>query len=519
MKKKIFMIIAVVLVTALGLSACSSQKSEKKETDIQGKRLVYGSNDYTSINPALYEHGEINSLIFSGLTAHNEKNEVVPDLAEKWEFDRKTNTYTFYLRKNVKFQDGEPFRAEDVKFTLETIMNPENQSEIASNYEDIKNIKVIDDTTIQIELTAPNIAMLDYLTIGILPKHLLEGKDIATDEWNQKPIGTGPYTIVSWDKGQSIRLVKNTNCYKTEPKIDEVIFKIVEDSSAKALQLKSGELDLAQVTPKDAVQFEGEDTYFTNLMKTADYRGIMYNFNHDFFRQNRGIVGALSYAIDRQAIVDAVLLGHGEAAYSPLQRSVYHNPDMEKFLYDPEKAQEELEKLGWKKGASGIYEKDGKPLEFTINCMEGDQVRVDMASICAQQFKQIGVNVSVKVNAETDWNSQDAFLIGWGSPFDPDDHTYKVFGTDKGSNYNAYSNAKVDELLKKARETENIKERKQLYGEFQNELAKDLPYTFLAYIDAIYVGKKQITGMSTDTVLGHHGVGIFWNIAEWDIVQ
>lgn len=103
MKKKIFMIIAVVLVTALGLSACSSQKSEKKETDIQGKRLVYGSNDYTSINPALYEHGEINSLIFSGLTAHNEKNEVVPDLAEKWEFDRKTNTYTFYLRKNVKF--------------------------------------------------------------------------------------------------------------------------------------------------------------------------------------------------------------------------------------------------------------------------------------------------------------------------------------------------------------------------------------------------------------------------------
>ena len=116
-----------------------------------------------------------------------------------------------------------------------------------------------------------------------------------------------------------------------------------------------------------------------------------------------------------------------------------------------------------------------------------------------------------------DWANQEAYLIGWGSPFDPDDHTYKVFGTDKGANYSGYSNARVDELLQKARETDVDSERLELYKEFQAELAKDLPYTFIAYVDAIYVGKSNIKGMTTDTVLGHHGVGIFWNIADWTL--
>ena len=512
MKKWMTLVFALIMSMIL-LVGCGSDK----KTASNKNTLVYGSGDYSSINPALYEHGEINSLIFSGLTAHDKDNKIVPSLAKSWDFDKATNTYTFQLRDDVKWHDGKAFSADDVKFTLETIMNPKNASEIASNYEDITNIEVVNSTTLKITLKAPNVAMLDYLTIGILPKHLLEGKDIATDKFNQFPIGTGPYKMENWDKGQSITLVRNKDFYLKEPKIQKVIFKIVEDTKARALQLKSGELDLAQVTPHDAKQFESNKDFTVYDMKTSDYRGIMYNFNNSLFKENRELPNALSYAIDRKAILDSVVLGKGKVAYSPLQVGEYNNPDMEKFEYNPEKAKQELEKAGWKLGEDGIYKKNNRKLSFTVNCKEGDQVRVDIANVCAQQFKAIGVEMKVAVQPKIDWDNQEAFLIGWGSPFDPDDHTYKVFGTGKGNNYNSYSNAKVDELLQKARETDVKADRLKYYKEFQTELTKDMPYTFIVYIDALYVAKPNIKGMTTETTLGHHGVGIFWNIADWTI--
>ena len=110
-----------------------------------------------------------------------------------------------------------------------------------------------------------------------------------------------------------------------------------------------------------------------------------------------------------------------------------------------------------------------------------------------------------------------ACLIGWGSPFDADDHTYKVFGTDKGANYSGYSNAAVDSYLKLARETSDPEQRRQYYAKFQEALAADPAYAFICYIDANYVAKSTIHGINMDTVLGHHGVGIFWNIQDWTI--
>lgn len=511
MKLKKLKIISMVMILTL-MAGCSSSPKPTDE-----KVLVYGSNDYTSINPALYEHGEINSLIFNGLTKHDKDNNVVPCLAESWEIDSSTNTYIFKLRNDVKWHDGQTFTAEDVKFTLETIMNPENDSEIASNYEDVTNIEVADENTIKITLKAPNVAMLDYLTIGILPKHVLEGKDIISDAYNQSPIGTGPFKLEKWDRGQSITLVKNEEYFETNPGLDKVVFKIVEDDKSKVMQLKSGEIDLAQVTPKDMEVFEGNDEFTTNVMTTSDYRGIMYNFNAPLFKNNRELPNCLSYGIDRDIIVDKVLLGHGEVAYSPLQSDEYNNSDIEKFEYNPTKAKEELEKNGWVLGSDGIYEKNGTKLAFEIVCGEGDQVRIDMANICAQQLKEIGADVKVAVNAKIDWENQDSYLIGWGSPFDPDDHTYKVFGTDKGANYNAYSNTKIDEILQAARETDVDEDRVKLYNQFQEEMTKDMPYTFIAYIDSIYVGKSNIKGITPETVLGHHGVGVFWNIANWTI--
>lgn len=515
MKKRILAILLCLIVGMTGaLTGCGAGGE-----NIGSNTLVYGSGDYTAINPALYEHGEINLLLFAGLTAHDQDNNVVPGLAEDWTFDESTNTYKFTLREGLTFHDGEPLTAEDVKYTIEAIMNPDNGSENASNFEDVKSITVIDDTHVNIELDAPNVAMLDYLTMGILPKHLLDGEDMTTSDFNQNPVGAGPYKLTAWEMGQSITMEKFEDYYQGTPKIDKVVFKIVEDTDARALQLESGELNFAQITPKAEENFTDNENFKVYLMTTADYRGIMYNFNNDLWKNNRELPAILSYAIDRQAIIDSVLLGHGQVAYSPLQAGAYNNQDIEKYDYDPQKAEKLLRQEGWRRGEDGIYEKNGQKLEFTINCSQGDQVRIDMANICAQNLGDIGVKVTVESPAEIDWAGQDAFLIGWGSPFDPDDHTYKVFGTNKGANYNGYSNAEVDELLTEARKLENTDERKTLYAEFQKELADDPAYTFIAYIDAIYAGTSDITGITEDTVLGHHGVGIFWNIHEWEIKE
>jgi peptide/nickel transport system substrate-binding protein len=501
-------LLAFTLVFAFG--ACS-----KKETQDTSSTLIYGSGDYTAINPALYEHGEINSLLFLGLTTRDENNKIVPGLASEWSWDETTLTYSFTLKDDLKFHDGEELTSEDVKWTFETILNEDNGSENISNYTDIKSIATPDENKIDFELKAPNAAMPDYLTMGILPKHILDGKDITQDKFNQNPVGAGPYKLTNWDPGQSIEMEKFTDFCLGEPKIQKVIFKIVEDDDARALQLKSGELDLAQVTPKDGEEFKGNDEFDTYVMDTADYRGIMYNFANPFWQENKGLPAALSYAIDRESIVKSVLLGEGQVAYSPLQKGEYNNEDMEKYEYNKAKAKEEIEKLGWTLGADNFYQKDGKQLTFAISARPSDQVRVDMAKICVQNLQEIGVNATVETPAETDWAGQFAFLIGWGSPFDPDDHTYKVFGTDQGANYSAYSNAKVDDLLIQARSKFEKTDRLPLYKEFQVELAKDPAYTFIAYIDAIYIAKKGISGITKDTTLGHHGVGIFWNVWEW----
>ena len=210
-----------------------------------------------------------------------------------------------------------------------------------------------------------------------------------------------------------------------------------------------------------------------------------------------------------------MLLGEGIPAYGPLQRNRYNNEAVEHYDYDPEKARAVLEAAGCVMGEDGFYERNGEKLAFVISVGAGDQVRLDIAQAAAQQIREIGIDCTVEIPSQVDWGGQMAYLIGWGSPFDADDHTYKVFGTDKGANYSGYSNVLVDQYLTQARRSDDDEVRAAAYDRFQEELAKDPAYAFICYVDANYVADASIHGISADTVMGHHGVGIFWNIAEW----
>lgn len=519
MKKKVLttLMCVALMLGCFFLAGCSG--GEDKDNPAAGENtLVYGSQDYTAINPALYEHGEINMLLFAGLTAHDAENQVVPGLAKDWTFDEESLTYAFHLRDGLTFHDGEPLTSADVKFTLEAILDEENQSEIISNYTDIEEINCPDALTVEIKLSQINVAFPDYMSIGILPKHLLEDQDLATASFNQNPVGAGPYKLTEWDMGQSITMERFDGYYDGMPNIEKVIFKIVPDTAARVMQLEAGEIQMAQVTAKTAESLKENENYKIYKMATADYRAIAYNFGSPLFEKYPELANILSYGIDRDTIVQSVLLGEGESAYSPLQKGLYLNEKIEKFSYDPKRCQDLLEEAGWKKGSDGYYEKDGTKLEFVISAMADDQVRVDMATMCANQLQQLGVNATAESMPSLDWANQDACIIGWGSPFDPDDHTYKVFSTGAGDNYTAYSNKEIDQILAEARHTADQTQRKNLYNQFQEEMTKQMPYTFIAYVDASYAIHKNITGITESTVLGHHGVGVFWNIAQWKIV-
>ena len=417
MKKLLSIVLTVTMLISV-LTGCGAKDVQDKSKETKEKKLVYGSAaDYTRINPALDEHAEIHKLIFSGLTKHDENSKVIPDLAEKWDFDKTTNTYTFNLKKGVKWHDGKEFTAEDVKFTIEAIQNPNNASEIFTNYEEIKNIEIVDNYTIKLILDKPCVAILDYLSVGMLPKHLLEGKDLGKDEFNLKPVGTGAYMVDKWEMGQYIQLKANKDYYGGAPKIDTVIFKILLDEKTRAMQLKSGEIDLAQLEPKDVKAFDGNKEIKLYNERTADYRGVMYNFKNELF-QDKNVVKALCYAVDREAIVKSVLDGMGKPAYGPLQMGNYNNENVEKYQYNAEKAKEILTQDGWKLGKDNILEKNGKKLAFTITCFEGDPVRVSMADVVSQNFKAIGVDAKVIIapHGSFEWGNLEAFLNRLGKP-------------------------------------------------------------------------------------------------------
>ena len=513
MKKKLSLVLATLMLLGL-LAGCGGQPAASGDKDTV---VVYIGDIFNSMTPYMTTANSDQAVfdqVYETLTVTKDDGTVAPCLAKSWKMSDDSLEYTFQLEEGVKFHNGEVMTADDVVYSFEQYLaNPAKNNFVSM----IDKVEMVDANTVKVTLNKVTPLFLVY--INELP--ILNKKFVEEHNGNISDVacGTGPYKLESWDVGQSIVLVKNENYYLGAPHIDRILFKIVPDDNAQAVQLKSGELDLALLDPKNAQNFQNTDGFTCYDMKTSDYRGILFNFWNEYWQNNRDIIPAVCYAIDRQAIIDTVLLGQGMAAYGPLQRNIYNNENGEHYDYNPEKAREILENAGCTLNSEGYYERNGEEIGFVISVMSGEQDRLDIAQAAAQQLRQAGIHATVEIPAQMDWGGQMACLIGWGSPFDADDHTYKVFGTDKGANYSSYSNEKVDEYLSLARQSDDPEVRKEYYGKFQEELAEDPAYAFICYIDANYVADSGIQGISKDTVLGHHGVGIFWNIQDWTIEE
>ncbi|GIP36438.1 ABC transporter substrate-binding protein [Paenibacillus sp. J2TS4] len=517
----IALITASLLMQGCGKNEANPDPDSANHTEIDTTTLIYAAEtEFDRINPILEETTDIDNLIFRGLMRFDENNEPQKDIADSYEVSSDGLVYQFKLKQGIKFHDGEDLTAEDVVFTISSILDDQVQSVVRSEFTEIESVEAVSDYEVKITLKQPFPPLLDKLTIGIVPKHALDGQDINTADFNQHPIGSGPYLFDKWDRGQSVTLKAFPDYYAKQAAIDQVIVKFIPDSSVRMLQLETGEVDMAYLEPNAVEKMSQSDKLNIYEAPSADYRAMMYNMNFDLWK-DVNVRKALNYAIDRSAIVDGILLGYGEPAYSPLQMNKYHNDQVEKYDFNLDKADELLTEAGWIPGKDQIRTKDGTRLAFTITAPSSDPVRVSLATYLSSQLKKVGADVKV---AALDWSVIDiaeteAFMLGWGSPFDADDHTYKLFHSSEigsGTNYGFYSDPDADRLLEEARTTTDSAKRQELYKQFQQVLADNPPYNFITYQQALYGVNKKVDGIKIKT-LGHHGAGFLWNLEEWTI--
>jgi peptide/nickel transport system substrate-binding protein len=505
----------------LVLSACGQKAERNPNTIVEGS-----IGDARRLNPVIandHSSGEINGLLFNGLIKYDKDIKLIGDLAERWEVTNNGKTITFYLRKNVMWHDGVEFTADDCLFTYQRLMDPKVATPYSSSYMDVAKAETDGKYVFRVTYKEPFSPALESWGMAIIPKHLLDGKDINTDPFNRKPVGTGPYRFKEWIAGQKIVLEANDNYYEGKPKIDQFIYRIIPDSSTMFQELLSGGVDYIEtLTPLQYLRKSETRRIRENYRKfrypANRYTYLGYNLSSPLFSDKK-VRQALAYAIDRQSIIDGIMLGIGRPCTGPFSHvSWAYNPNALAYPYDPNRARRMLAEAGWQNHpGSGILEKDGKPFRFTIMTNQGNNERVHAAEIIQQNLKAVGINVDIRVMEwqafleQIDKRSFDAMILGWSMGRDPD--LYDIWHsskTKKGEyNFIGYKNAEVDRLLVEGRRTFDIEKRRKIYYRIHEILAEEQPYAFLYVPDMTPILHKRFKGIEPAPL------GIDYNFIKW----
>jgi len=512
------------------LSACTREPEIKNPNTITLAALA----DAKRLLPMLASDSgssQVSGFIHNGLTKYDKNIRIQGDLAESWDISSDGLIITFHLRRGVQWHDGTEFTSADVLFTYETVTDPKTPTPYGSNYGPVKSVIATDRYTVRVVYNEPYAPALESWGMGIIPKRLLEGKDIGTSELNRQPVGTGPYRLTEWVTGQKIVLDAFDGYFEGRPNIDRVVIRIIPDTATSFLELKFGGIDIMNVTPPQfKLQIDSDffrRSFATYRYPSFGYTYLGYNLKHPLFSDIR-IRQALAYAINKDELIAGVLMGLGTPCTGPFPRESWaYNPNVHDFPYDPAKASAMLAELGWKKNVQGMIEKDGKPFAFTVITNQGNDARLKTAQILKEQFKRVGIEMNIKVlewqamlNEFIDKRRFEAVLMGWGLSRDPDlyDIWHSSKTKEKEFNFISYKNDEVDRLVLEGRSTFDIEKRKKIYHRLHEILAEEQPYAFLYVPDALPVLHKRFKGVEK-APLGIWHDFIHWyvpkNRAEW----
>ena len=436
--------------------------------------------------------------IYGGLVTLGLDLKVVPDLAERWDVSDDGRVYTFHLRKDAMFHDGKPVTAEDVRWSLERVADPDTQSPVVDQYlsdivgvsaklagqaDSISGLRVLDKHTVVITIDEPKsyfLAKLTYPTAFILDKENVEG---AGDDWLRQPNGTGPFKLAEYEVGEILRLGRHENYHLGPPNLDEVEFLLAGGSAM--LMYENDEIHVTGVGLADLERVRDPNEPLNAELKAApssfsvSYIGMNVDLpplDDPFFRQ------ALNLAIDRNTIADAVLDGLRLPATTIIPPGFpSYSTDVQGYPYDPVRAREVLQKS---KYASDL---DNLPrITLSISGSFGANVPLDLEVILQSWHDELGVDVEIQ---QTEWATflQDLhdrryqmFTLAWGADYaDPENFLDILFHSESDNNHANYSNPEVDALLEQARVEPDQETRFKLYNRIEQMILDDAPWVLL----------------------------------------
>ena len=528
MKKK--SIVASFLLILI-IFSCTSQNNRNN--------VIIGiTSDVESFVP-LYafsvEEGNITELLYLSLLQYKWDSDIgeaefQPMLASKWSWDEKKETLSIVLRDDVYWSDGVKCTVDDVIFSLDLYSDPDVQSRALGFFDKYytdedghilvdKSLVKISDNELQIKFkmgSHPDLFDIDH---PIIPKHVFENirrSKINVDEINQNPVTNGPYKLKKWDRDQAIILEKDTTSFLIdENSPGQIIFKVIPEYQIRLTQLQNGEIDLMEdIQTDDIEKLKSNGSINVVPISGRDFDYIAWNnIDPKKFREDGSIVKnvlfgsanvrkALTYALNRKAVIDEYLSGYGQLAVgpvSPIFKNIF-DTSVKPYEFNPEKAKELLSNEGWKdSNGDGTIDKNGIEFAFTLHIPSGNPRRDFAASLFKNNLLAVGIDMTIEQNElgtfidNLSGKKYDAWMAAWVVPI-PINLRISWYSELEETPFNfvSYQNKEVDKLLDKIRNgsSKNVKED---YQKIQKLIHGDEPYSFLYWVDNIVSYNKRIT--------------------------
>ena len=499
MKRTLAVLMAVVLVFAWGAAAAAEPG---KEVRPNGGALSYGEYGRPATLDPITSNEMISlrltELIFNGLVGINEKQEIVPELAERWERSADGRTYTFFLRKDVTWhpREGEgprPFTAEDVLFTYRIMTHPRTITPLKVRYEFIESVEKIDGSTVRFTLKRPILNALAKFSFKVIPGHGPANPNYLTreDPFVQHPIGTGPYILKSVTAEREIILEANDNYFKGRPHLDRFVAKPFADQNIMTQALMFNAIDMiVLVNPRDLPEVQGDKRFILQPYNALSYSFFGYNTRNPLLADKR-VRKAFTYAVNRQEMLDSFFNGQGTLISGPFAPGSWaYNLDVQPIPFDPERAKALLQEAGFSRGDDGFMQKDGKRLALSLTVpIEKESEAVKRVVLAFKNYlKNIGVDIKVEFKEWQAWKEDvflehdfDVIFASW--VFDDSADISSLFHSgeigDWKNNFGGYSNPEVDGLINESKLTLDHEKRRTINRKLHAILAEENPYTFL----------------------------------------
>lgn len=537
LKEKIFFY-ALIIILAASIAAWGIilYRSKTKAVPAYGGEYIEGIVGQPShINPVIPSNDaddDLNQIIYSGLLKYGNNGQLENDLAESYDISDDKTTYTFHLKKNVLWHDGEPFNSDDVMFTINLISDSTYKSPVRLNWRGITT-NVLDESTVEFKIDKPYAGFLNNLTFGIMPKHIWEGIDpekFSLTDLNLQPIGTGPYKYSSIQKTSdgkiiSYKLVANPNYFEGKPYISKLTFNFYPDSDSAINAFNKKEvMGISNISAQKTGNIKLLQSTFFHKFNIPGYFAVFINQTKSLPLSNDETRQALALATNRQEIIDKVLNGNGDPVYAPILSGMLgYTDEINKFEFDLDKANKLLDDNGWTRGEDGFRAKNNVPLQFTLITTDipGLAQTVD---ILKEQWAKAGFKVNIEIHSFFDVSQNyikpreyDAFLFEQllGGDSDLTSFWSSTQKKDPGRNFSLFGDSATDKLIDDARAEFDPAKRADLYKQFQQKLDDEISTIFLYRPKYIYPVNKSIQGMDIQDLI--FSSERFSNINDWYI--